>query len=250
MGIGPQLDDAMARAWPSANSERVAGWTLRYTGGVTRRANSVLAVGTPADVGAAIAAAEAFYHRHAAPPVFLISDASTPTDVGAALAERGYVEEAPTWIIHCAVDRSSPSAVAPAVWRVDATDSVTDAWFDAYWAVEGGRRGPDAEQILRDVLLQPPLPTRFVTVGDHRSVFAVGQLVVVGESACLQCLATVPAHRRQGAGAAVVAALTREAASLGASVMFGAVMADNEASLGLFGRLGYERSHQYRYFVR
>ena len=149
-----------------------------------------------------------------------------------------------------AVDRSSPSAVAPAAWRVDATDSVTDAWFDAYWAVEGGRRGPDAEQILRDVLLQPPLPTRFVTVGDHRSVFAVGQLVVVGESACLQCLATVPAHRRQGAGAAVVAALTREAASLGASVTFGAVMADNEASLGLFGRLGYERSHQYRYFVR
>ena len=95
-----------------------------------------------------------------------------------------------TLIIHCAVDRSSPRAVEPVAWPVDATDSVTDAWFDAYWAVEGGRRGPAAEQILRDVVLRPLLPTRFVTVGDHRSVFAVGQVVVVGESACLQCLAT------------------------------------------------------------
>jgi L-amino acid N-acyltransferase YncA len=48
----------------------------------------------------------------------------------------------------------------------------------------------------------------------------------------------------------VIDALTREAASLGANVVSGAVMADSKASLGLFGRLGYERSHQYRYLVR
>lgn len=250
MGIGPQLDDAMARAWPPAITERIAGWTLRYTAGVTRRANSVLAVGAPADLAASIAAAEAFYARHAASPAFLISDASTPSDVGAALVERGYVEDAPTWILHRDVDSYSPPQARRTEWRIDSADLVTDEWFDSYWTVEGGRRGLAAVRVFRDVLLRPRLPTRFVTVADEGAVFAVGQVVVVGDIGCLQCLATVPSHRRLGAGAAVVDALEREAASLGAKVVFGAVMADNAASLGMFDRLGYEPSHQYRYLVR
>ncbi len=240
----------MARAWPSGITERIAGWTLRYTGGVTRRANSVLAVGMPADVGEAIAAAEDFYEQLGAAPVFLVSDASTPSEVGMALADRGYVEDAPTWIIHRGLDASTPEVAERSDWNVDVADAVTDAWFDAYWAVEGGRRGPTAVRVFREVLLRPESSTRFVTVGEAGSVLAVGQMVAVGESACLQCLATVPAGRRRGAGSAVVDVLTREAALLGARVVFGAVMADNDASLSLFGRLGYERSHQYRYLVR
>ncbi len=250
MEIGSQLDDAMARAWPPATMEKIGGWMLRYSGGVTRRANSVLTVGKPVDLDAAIAAGEDFYERRGAEPVFLVSDGSTPSEVGPALAERGYVEDARTWIVHRNVDGSPSCAGAPSEWYVDTSDTVTDAWFDAYWAVEGGRRGPAAVPVFRDVLLQPASPTRFVTVEEQRSVLAVGQVVVVGETACVQCLATVPAGRRQGAGTAVVAALTREAASLGARVVFGAVMADNEASLGLFERLGYHRSHQYRYMLR
>ena len=113
----------------------------------------------------------------------------------------------------------------------------------------GGRGGPAAEQVLRDVLLRPESPSRFITVGEQRSVLAVGQVVVVGEIACVQCLATVPAGRRRGAGTAVVAALTREAASIGATRVFAAVMPDNDPSLGLFGRLGYAQSHTYRYLT-
>ena len=210
----------------------------------------MLTVGEPADVGAAIALVEDFYERHAAPPVFLVSDASTPSAVAVELAEHGYVEDAWTWIVHRDVDQSSPRTIRSLGWAVGASDAVTDEWFDAYWAVEEDRRGPDAAQIFRDVLLQPALPTRFVTIGEQRSVMAVGQVVVAGPWACVQCLATVPASRRRGAGTAVVEVLTREAASLGARAVFGAVMADNRASLRLFDRLGYERSHRYRYLVR
>ncbi len=250
MEIGPTLDDAMARAWPPAVTETIDDWTLRYSYGVTRRANSVLTTGKPVDLGEAIAAGESFYTQRGAPPVFLVSDASTPSEVGSGLAERGYAEDGRTWIVHRDVDPSPPGSDMPSVWNVETSDTVTDGWFDAYCAVEGGRRGPGVMQVVRDVLLQPARPARFVTVGEQGSVLAVGQVVVVGETACAQCLATVPAGRRRGAGTAVIGALTGEAALLGARVIFGAVMADNEASLDLFDRLGYQRSHQYRYFVR
>lgn len=250
MEIGGQLDLAMATAWPPAVTQDCDGWTLRYAEGITRRANSVLACGRPAELGAAVAEAEQFYAQRDAAPVFLVSEASTPPEVTDELTSRGYVEDAPTWIIHRELHPSPRSVSSGTRWTIDVSDSLTDTWFDSYWAVEGDRRGPAAAKTLRHVLLRPTSPTRFVTVSEQGSVLSVGQVVVVGEWACLQCLATVAAGRRRGAGTAVIEALTEQAASLGAKGTFGAVMADNDASLGLFDRLGYERSHKYRYLVR
>lgn len=246
MAVGAELDRVMALAWPPAVAEHVGPWTLRYTAGVTRRANSVFAVGEPADLSGAIAAAERFASQRSVPPVFLVSDASTPPSVTDELVSCGFVEEALTWIVQRDV---TPPGLLEHDWDVRTADCVSDGWFDTYDSIEGARRGASAAATMRDVLLKPAWPTRFVTVGDRRSILGVGQVVVVGEHACLQCLATTPTARRSGVATVVVESLIVEAASLGARTVFAAVMAENEASSRLFARRGFERSHAYRYLV-
>lgn len=262
----PELDIAMAAAWPPAVVESHGDWLFRYTSGVTRRANSVLTLGQPADIDAAIAAAEQFYERHDAPPVFMATEASTPTVVIDALAERGYVATAPTWLlastpadITAANTRratSSPAtktaAQANERWTTVVTTEPTDSWFETYWAVDptrGVHKSVAPEQVLREVLLGTTSAVFVELIDDGRSA-SVGQVVIGDTWACAQCLATAPFARRSGAGTQVMRQLALQAEHRQIPGFFAAVMASNEASLGLCERLSLRRSHQYSYYVR
>ncbi|MGH9113708.1 MAG: hypothetical protein ACRDZN_15630 [Acidimicrobiales bacterium] len=53
------VDELMANAWPPQVVESVGSWRYRWASGVTRRANSVLAIGEAGDVDELIARARA-----------------------------------------------------------------------------------------------------------------------------------------------------------------------------------------------
>ncbi len=58
-----------------------------------------------------------------------------------------------------------------------------------------------------------------------------------------------PAHRRQGLGLAVVAALVEWGAERGAGTVFLQVLSDNAPALALYERLGFRTHHAYRYLT-
>ena len=246
---GTHIDRLMSSAWPAAVAERHGPWLFRFTDGVTRRANSVRVVGEPDDLDGAIAAAEAFYRSRGAQSVFLVSEASAPASVVDALSGRGYRPSATTWMLHATAAGVATADEPDARREIDATREVTERWLDVYRSVEADPRSAADRSIVRDVLLDPAAPARFVTLAERRAVVAVGQVVIDEGWGCLQCLATLPSSRRRGAGRRVVRRLAREAAAAGADALFAAVMADNDASLGLMEGLGFERLHRYRYYA-
>ena len=251
MADAAQLDRVIAAAWPPAVADEVDGWVLRGAAGLTRRANSALADGCPRSLGDAIAGGENFYRQRGQPPVFLCSEGLTPDSVTQALVDRGYHATATTWVLAADASMLLPQpARAVSSWTMTISVDPSDEWFATYWDETHGARSPAEEGIVREVLLDPPHPRAFVAAdsGDG-AVAAVGQVVVVEGTGCLQCLVTVPAHRRRGAGRAVVDALLAEARTLGATRMVAAVMAGNAPSLALFEALGFERSHRYAYYV-
>lgn len=65
-------------AWPAYEQRSHDGWILRHAGGATKRANSVLPLGSPADLAGAIAEAEGFYAERGSPCVFSIGPGATP----------------------------------------------------------------------------------------------------------------------------------------------------------------------------
>ncbi len=247
MSDADHLDRVIAESWPPAVVEERDGWLFRHTAGVTRRANSVLVDGRPADVEAAITAAERFYASVEQPPIFLCTDAITPVSVTDALRGRGFRPTAPTWVL---VADNDVAPRVPSPWVIATTAAPTDDWFAVYWAGSHGDRSAGDRDVVRDVLLAPAHPAAFATVrSDADAVAAVGQVVVVEGTGSVQCLVTQAESRRRGAGRAVVQALMAEAGRWGAERFVAAVVADNEPSLRLFDQLGFRRSHRYAYFA-
>ena len=79
-GLICRLEELGARAWPAAETVELDGWQLRWTGNVTRRANSVL---TTRAVGRLmweerVVRAEKFYRERGGPPRFQLTRASRP----------------------------------------------------------------------------------------------------------------------------------------------------------------------------
>lgn len=244
----PLLDELMANAWRPLTEEAHGGWRYRWSHGVTRRANSVLAVGTTEAVEDLVARAEDFYGQRGAPTLVQVSTASAPRGLAAYLQSRGYRSTARTL-----VEEATTAAVIEQTksrFDIEISATPTDEWFDTYWSVESTRGRSDTDVALcRDVLLAPNLPTVFAAVRSGPRVLGVGQLVVERGWAGVQSMATSLSGRRQGVARAVLNGLASEAARRGIGRMYLAVIAANEAATGLYASAGFGTTHEYCYFT-
>lgn len=242
------LDELMANAWRPLTEEVRGGWRFRSTQGVSRRANSVLAIGTAEPFEDLVAHAEDFYGQRGATTLVQVTTASAPRGLPGFLRSNGYRATAATL-----VEEAATAVVAERTlsrFDIDIAASPSDEWFDTYWSVESTRGRSESDMALyREVLLAPELPMVFATVSDGSEVRGVGQLVIERGWAGVQCMATRPSGRRQGVARAVLNGLATEAAQRGIGQMYLAVMATNDAAAALYAGAGFTISHEYCYFT-
>lgn len=244
----PLLDELMANAWRPLIEEQHDGWRYRWSDGLTRRANSALAVGETGTADDLVARAEEFHGQRGAPTLIQVSTASASQGLPTYLRSRGYRPTARTLVQAAATD----AVVERTAARFDIEIAVTpsDEWFGTYWSVEATRGRTDTDMTLyRGVLLAPELPTVFAAARRDGKVLGVGQLVVDRGWAGVQCMATSPSGRRQGVASSVLNGLAIEAAERGIGGMYLAVMAANDAATGLYANAGFRTTHDYRYFA-
>ena len=74
LGHVRQLEDLAFRGWPALESRDLAGWRLRFSGGYTKRANSINALGLDAACDpATVAALDATYRERNQAPIWRLS---------------------------------------------------------------------------------------------------------------------------------------------------------------------------------
>ncbi|MEU6709843.1 GNAT family N-acetyltransferase [Nonomuraea sp. NPDC046802] len=232
------FDLLVHEAWPAYEQRRIRdGWVLRYAGGVTKRANSVLATGTPADLAGAIGVAEAFYGERGQRCVFSVGPGAT-AGLDEELARRGYEVVDPTVIM-----AGSPrSAVAAHEVRIE--DRPWRGWLETWWAVDGRFDGSgltDAERICTGV------PAWYGAFEENGVALAVGRAVPQGDTLGIYCMATRPEARRRGFARTVLRGLVRHA---GARSAYLVTTAPNEAAQRLYRSEGFEVAGRYHYRVR
>lgn len=243
LALVAELDRLQLRAWPAAHKESLGGWRLRFTGGVTRRANSVLPHGpAPVDVEAAVTRVEAAYAEQDLAPRFLVSPAASPPELDSLLAQNGYAAEAATLVQTAGL----PLQPLPVVEGIDVeVGDFDESWLSAYAAAESltpgeveGRRGIHGR--LR-------AGAGYATARSDGKVAGVGSVVVEDGWAGVHNMATAPEHRRRGVARAVLHALLRWSVSGGATRSYLAVMETNQAARALYEGSGYTTAYRYWY---
>jgi ribosomal protein S18 acetylase RimI-like enzyme len=117
---------------------------------------------------------------------------------------------------------------------------------EAWWRLVLG--GPPAPA-QRHVLAGPCAEGTAVALFSARGQLAAGRAVVVADHLHLSVLTVDPAVRRQGHGAALLAAAARWGRERGARWGVLQVAVHNTAALALYARTGWTEHHRYRYLV-
>jgi ribosomal protein S18 acetylase RimI-like enzyme len=79
------------------------------------------------------------------------------------------------------------------------------------------------------------------------SLAARGRGAIAGDTVAITSIGTLPAHRRQGLGTAVLHALESWGALKGATRAALQVETDNAAAIAMYAALGYAERYRYRY---
>jgi ribosomal protein S18 acetylase RimI-like enzyme len=236
-----ELDRIVARAWPPLEEERIGEWRLRFSRGVTNRANSVLPLG-PDDgppLGERIDRVEAAYRERGLPPKFQLTESAWPTDLRAELSARGYVEQQPTLVMAAPIGdwHSTGTRLAPD-WH--------EEWFDAWRTVDARAADVGAARAILDGIARP---TAFAERRDGDGVAAVGMGVLDGDWIGIYCMATLPHARRQGHAGEILRALLGWGRAEGATHAHLSVTEANAGAQALYRSFGFEPARAYSYFT-
>jgi len=242
LGTAPGVEVEMA-CWPPVRRETTSqGWVVGLSGGLTRRANSAVALRAPeAGVAAAVDEVEARYAAEGLTPVMRVGSGPVDDEVRAELLGRGWVERSHTGVLARPLTDLPPTVEVPGVRTVVAREP-DEAWLDLHLDVKqgGGRRA---------------LARAILTGGDARHLAAyegdalVGILRVAraGEWAALACLAVPAVHRRRGIGRLLTLHGLAAAHAEGATSAFLQVERQNTGAAALYGELGFTHVDEYAY---
>ncbi len=240
-----RVEEAYLKGWPALREAVLDGWLLRFSGGYTRRANSVhqLATGTQ-PLADKIARCEKLYEEAGLPTIFRIPSIAEP-GLGAALDARGYrPAEDETRVVSLDFARQPPrDGGAECVENTPGAE-----WLEAHARCSGS--GAKAQQEQRDILHALHVPAVFAGLrGDDGRLGALAVGAVHDRILCVNLVVTDPALRRRGLSRRVVSSVLCWAERAGAEGACLSVVASNTPAIALYQQLGFT-TELYRYHYR
>lgn len=254
---GTALVETLLGGWRALSRLEVDGFAVLRSRGVTRRANSVVPLepsSDPAAPDAAVTRIEGLLDAAGERPVFRLftGEGLDHEPVRAALAQRGYEQDAP---VHVLQRTLSDHRTAPDPRAVIAVGSPPEPWLEASWRL-APRPEDGARETLRD--LMAGTPALYLALEDPdsagRGPLAVGRAALVPHRrrtiAVLDQIAVDPGRRREGLGRAVVRSLLSLSAVQGADLALLEVETGNAAARALYRGERFAPAGEYRYLTR
>jgi ribosomal protein S18 acetylase RimI-like enzyme len=236
------LEERAFNAWPALRSVLSDGWLLRFSEGLTKRANSVNAIRPTGMFRDTLALAEDLYARQRTPVIFRLSPLAgeEPDDV---LHRIGYRRLDETMVMTAPVTgdvRKDPA--------VTITAAPTPAWSEGFAAANGIT--PTMRNVHDRMLGSILMPAAYATVIEGGRPLAYGLAVAERGMVGLFDIVTVPEARRRGAGRLLVSSLLDWGRAHHAERAYLQVTATNERALGLYESAGFREVYRYHYRYR
>ena len=237
-----ELEQRAFRAWPALETHSAYGWLQRFSGGYTKRANSINAVSPKSDLTLEMKnELEAPYAGRGAPAVWRLSPLA-PAGSDALLAQAGYRS----------IDRSLVQrAPLDDRYRRDPEVAIDSAPSPA-WLAGFAELSPVASshrETMARMLASIAAPVGFAHVDDAGRPVAFALGVVDGDHVGLFDVLVSPTARRRGLARRITQTIGAWGRENGARYMYLQVVATNTAALPLYAALGFETVYSYAYRV-
>lgn len=235
-----RLEALAWRAWPALETLDSAGWRLRFSGGYTKRANSINALGEASDFSEETAAIlEAPYRERGLGIVWRLTPLAPPT-VDAILSDRGYRA-----IERSLVQRSTLRPDLAADRQVQILAQPSPAWIEAFSRYSPVR--PEHRPVMRRMLSAIAAPVGFAFVVEDGQPMAMAIGAVEGDHMGLFDVLVMPHARGRGLARRVTESLYAWAWQHGARFAWLQVVAANDAALSLYAAEGFRTLYEYEY---
>ncbi|MBF6611762.1 MAG: GNAT family N-acetyltransferase [Chloroflexi bacterium] len=238
------IEEMAANAWPAPIQQQLEGWTLRAASNVTRRANSVHAVGPTPHYTAWLDEITDFYRRLSLPVRFQLCDAS-PAGLDAFLEGHDYIVEARSAVYIAGCRAVLERVEKTGRFGVATYSMLEEGWLDTFIKIEG--IAEEKKAVYQQILSRIGPRTCYLRLELE------GKAVGIGSAACergwsgLFNIATAPEHRRKGIGREIVRALAAWSLQNGAERLYLQVLSTNDAAISLYSRLGFSPLYDYHY---
>jgi GNAT superfamily N-acetyltransferase len=234
-----RLEGLAFRGWPALENLDVAGWRLRFSGGYTKRANSINALED--QLSTDIETVEAPYRVRGLSPAWRLTPLAPPA-IADLLAARGYR----------AIERSLLQ-VCPLHDRFQADSTVvisptpSPAWIEAFATYSPVR--PEHRETMQRMLHKIAQPAGFAFVEHEGRPMAMAIGAVEGDHMGLFDVLVMPEARRQGLARRITESLYAWSWQRGARFAYLQVVATNAAAMPLYEAQGFRTVYSYEYWI-
>jgi N-acetylglutamate synthase len=229
-------------AWPALRQVFLDGWVLRFSDGLTRRANSANPLRADCNrTDALIPACEALYRRQLLPTIFRVPSIIDP-ELDERLDALGYGSEGESWVLYGDIDAVA-SARDP---EVQLSANPTPEWFRAMAALQN--QPIEQSAIYRRIVGAIVIPTAFAALSIDGEFAALAYGALHNGLLCYESVITDSRRQRHGYARRVIAALAAWAKDKGARGACLQVEAGNAPALALYDAIGLKtRLSRYHY---
>ncbi|MFX1455486.1 MAG: GNAT family N-acetyltransferase [Promethearchaeota archaeon] len=248
-----QFQEFLLNSWPAKHYYFLNGWILRFTEGITSRANSVFPIrytGTNETLEKDISVVEKAYSAHGLPAVFTMHEYYEPENLKEILLSRGYQDYDHTITLGININDVQPEMKENDFEYIilhTRTKEISEFF------VKFSKRNEREQDIIQQINERIIIPKkRYVIVKTDNKV--VGTLFGVLVPQGFLYIGNVLVHpdlRRQGIATCMLIKLRNDwAISNGANFFWLQVEEDNTAALELYYKLGFTKLYDYYYMKR
>lgn len=239
------LEQLASNAWPAHTTEKLGDWTMRYTFGYTKRANSVHAVGSlPFDLNW-LQKVENFYESRNTASCFHISQLS-PAQLDETLGSKGYKKSDECFTMMAACEDTLQNVKLDIQYDADYLREATPAWIDEFLTLEDFSK--DRFDAYTHIFSSIHASKTFLRLSSNKETVGLGSVVVEQGYGCISNIIVHAKHRRKGIAKELVSALVQCAQRQEADYVYLQVVKENKPAVDLYEKLGFKAvsSHHYR----
>ncbi len=238
------IERATLAAVPPLACDELCAWLVPLDPGTVGRSHSAVPLSHAAPDLSAIAEVETSFARAGRKPVWRLPLLPAFDAMSAALTQRGYAPVQATCVQIGTVERMLNADLLDLVVEVSISPTPTPAWTSVYL-------GPGFDPVdgaWRVELLSRGRDTHYAVVMQGGQAVASGALSVSNGWASIHGMRTAPQSRGQGLAAAVITALAKRAAALGAERVFLQVEQGNTVAQRVYAKRGFSTAWTYQYW--